>query len=282
MKIKVYDWVRNNKIVLSLITVAVVVFVVFVVLFRMYIVDSNSNWIGFWGSIIGSFFGVGGVFATMRWDQKKREDERRQDIFISNLSTYTGLVQTLGSTKFSSIYEELLELKNSKEWHVLNNETKISIEKILALLPKVDEKNGLQNMISKYIQINLRPEFEIQIKDSYYDPETEDSTMLELEIIHQQAVDELSSLLAERIEYSISYIESMKYILGTTYEFKRAMRSMPTLKDFAHKSDTIYSSLLELNYSNTWNDYQVGREDMYNSVKTLKNSLEKQIADLHN
>ncbi|WP_214801999.1 hypothetical protein [Exiguobacterium sp. s194] len=108
MKQKIFNFVKNNKIMLLIITLWVVALIVGTI-------NWNSNWIGFWGSLIGSFIGVLGVFITMKVDQEEREKERKQDIFISNLSTYIGLHRTLSSTEFSSIYKELLKLKNSKE-----------------------------------------------------------------------------------------------------------------------------------------------------------------------
>ncbi|WP_047375052.1 hypothetical protein [Exiguobacterium sp. ZOR0005] len=268
MKIKAINFLKDYRIVslLIMITLAVVAFIV-------WTVYSNSNWIGFWGSIIGSFLGVMGVFSTMRWDQQKREEERKQDIFLSNKEIYIELITTLKKSSISTIALDLNKLKRSRDWHSLNKHNKIQINKVLSEHCKINEDEGLESTLRTYIIENIDFEFTEEKPDRGRDGEDY--------FLKDYAIDGLLSVLFTRIKKDIEFVSDMEEILISQEDLQKTMSIYLGLSSFTKNSESIYDSLLDLFDSNIWKSYKEGREEMFQHIDNIKKELIVRLEEAH-
>lgn len=141
------DWIKKNKksiIVVSFILCALIPVSINILLSFNVVPSSDTSsgdWLGFWGSFLGSIIGGGatliGVLLTLdkmeddkqaMYNDKKREEEKKYPFLVPLKKTFTaygfGTYQFTNKTTIEEIYSEdpiLLELINIGEEHALNN-----------------------------------------------------------------------------------------------------------------------------------------------------------------
>ncbi|XCA84092.1 hypothetical protein ABKJ26_03100 [Exiguobacterium mexicanum] len=245
--------------------------------------DLSDDWIGFWGSLIGSLLGIVGVYATMRLDQIKREAERKQDLFVSNISVYTELVNTLKIQELNLLLNKLLELKSSEKWYGLNRTTKLMIEKIVSESRNKTEYDGLRNVVRTYIINELRTEFTVKFLNRTYILEDGKILTLDDEDIEFTAVDQLVELLIPRLVNNINYMDDdeMEYVLNSYEQFRRDFSSRENLNNFSKHADIIYETLLKLPSSTIWKIFVTERGLLFREINEFKKEIEIKIENLY-
>lgn len=245
--------------------------------------DLSDDWIGFWGSLIGSLLGIVGVYATMRLDQIKREAERKQDLFVSNISVYTELVNTLKIQELNLLLNKLLELKSSEKWYGLNRTTKLMIEKIVSESRNKTEYDGLRNVVRTYIINELRTEFTVKFLNRTYILEDGEILTLDDEDIEFTAVDQLVELLIPRLVNNINYMDDdeMEYVLNSYEHFRRDFSSRENLNNFSKQADIIYETLLILPSSTIWKIFVTERGLLFREINEFKKEIEIKIENLY-
>lgn len=258
----------KNRDLWLLITI-VVVFATFLLIVNILNLGLSNDWVGFSGGLIGSFIGVFGVYWTMKMDQKKREEERREEFFIQSLNVYIDLITLLDKSSLHTIFKELSKFQKSNNWYLVDRDTKKSIEKIIVDCGKGNEIDGCENALRSYIYHNCKEELSLNITEYHRQP---DVTIKDNVFSRDAAEDLLEIVMIERydlIYFSLDFSE----LLGTVEEFKKKIPPTSRLNELADQIENIYYCILDFPNSEQWNTYTSERQIAFNVKESFKKAL---------
>ncbi|RJK90275.1 hypothetical protein [Lactococcus lactis] len=112
---------------------------------------TSSDWLNFWGNIIGSILGVVGAFCVMLWQLKReREKNRKEKIdntFFNLLTLFQNVKSEFDTYRFiKAIETEINTHKNLKRLNYYNNELSKRREQFIK---DIDEFDKLTDSIYK-------------------------------------------------------------------------------------------------------------------------------------
>lgn len=244
------------------------IFIILIMTASYLDIGTNNDWVGFLGGLIGSFVGVLGVYWTMREDQKKREEERKKDYFINNISIYLEIIHFLNYKTLNKLQKELNSLKRVKEWYQIDRETKASIEKIISICRKGDEVEGPRDAARDYILDRCGEKLTVK---TWYNIKGEEP--IEVDEVLFVAVEELLSIISRVLEDLVDYGGLPVEILVTKEDFKKSILSTKHLSGFVRYSDEFYYIILDFPDSNNWNKYLTDRTNALLEIKEFREAL---------
>lgn len=266
----------RTKIILIAISIPIIVAVLLE--FNLFWkVETDNDWIGFYASYIGSIIGVFGVFEVMRIDQRKREEERKDELFLDNLPIYRKIVSSIQVEKLSKLKEKLTEIRKEVNWNMVDSSTKNSLKQIEGNLDYSDESRGLFYTVRAFIRRNLYNE----LKTTQYSPGDEFSESVEYEDVPNEILDEVTSIVINNSDIEIVYENSIALSISKDKLLERFEENNYT-KGYGDKMDAIYTKLSHIKESKEWSDYISKRTAIFKQISDLRNYLNNRIEKVLN
>lgn len=235
-------------------------------------VETDNDWIGFYASYIGSIIGVFGVFAVMRIDQRKREEERKDELFLNNIYLYRKLSSSLSVGELFKLSERLSEIRNESNWNMVDTSTKHKLKQIEGNLDYSDESSGLFYAVRDFIRSNLYNELKVTL----YSPEDEFNESVEYEDIPNEILDEVTCIVINNSDVELVYENFIKICVSKDKLLEK-FEENSYAKGYGDKMDTIYTKLSRIKESKEWSTYISRRAAIFNQIHELKSSINGRI-----
>ncbi|OWZ83361.1 hypothetical protein [Natranaerobius trueperi] len=267
----------NSKLRLSVLVIFSILLIPIIVAFIMELnltwkVETDNDWIGFYASYLGSMIGVFGVFATMRIDQKKREEEKKDELFFNNIDLYNKILSSLSVEKLTKLKERLSELKKESSWDMINTSTKRRLKQIEGSLDYSDETFGLSYAVSDYISSNLYNELKVTL----YSQVDEFNEAVEYEDVLVEILNEVTRIVINDSDIEIVYDDYIEISVSKDKLLEKFEKNDYT-KGYSNQMDNIYAKLLQIKESKEWSEYISRRVSIYNQINELKNYINNRI-----
>lgn len=258
-----------------IVSLPIIVMAILMIIIASYLkIGINNEWVGFAGGLIGSFIGVFGVYWTMREDQKKREEERKEDFFIKNIGMYTDIIYLLDSKDLHTIYQTMNDLKKSKEWYEIEKITRVEIEKIIDKCRR-SEVEEAESIARSYLIKSCGKILIVKTQRTLID-----ETSIETKDVFEEAIDELLGMWSGTLKDIIDYSLDIEDTLGNIEDFKRRISLTKYLAAYKHKSEEFYYAIVDFQESKEWLDYLDRRDIALNNINNLRKSLIDKIENL--
>ncbi|ACB86070.1 hypothetical protein Nther_2507 [Natranaerobius thermophilus JW/NM-WN-LF] len=233
-------------------------------------VETNNDWIGFYASYFGSIIGVYGVYEVMRIDQRKREEERNDDLFLANLSFYKKIVSVLNVDHLNKLKKSISEMKSN--WDMVDTFTKHRLKQIESKLEYCDEIEGLCNAVQDYILNNLYDELKVTI----YRSGDEFNESIEYEDVPNKILKEVANIVINNSDVELLHENSIEINISKDQLLKKFEKDNNT-KGYGKNIDTIYTKLSRIKDSKEWARYISRRTAIFSQMNELKNCINKRI-----
>lgn len=240
-------------------------------------VETDNDWIGFYASYIGSIIGVYGVFEVMRIDHIKREEERKDELFLNILPIYRKISLLIKVEKLYKLKEIFTEIRNEDNWIRVDSSTKIRLSQIERNLDFSDESGGLFYAIRDFINSKLYNE----LKVTTFSSGNEFSESVEYEDVPNEILDELTKIVLVNSTIELEY-EDIIDINVSKDELLEKFEKNSYTKGYREKIDIIYTKLLQINESKEWSDYISKRSAVFKEISDLSNQIINRIEKVLN
>lgn len=238
-------------------------------------IETDNDWIGFYGSYVGSILGVLGVFIVMRIDQLHRKAEKSDELFLKNIEIYEGISKAYKTGNLNLIKETIDTIRANNAWLLVDTKTKSDVDKTIKLMQKYNLQIGLHDMVTTYVYNNLSNFFLVNM--SVYDESTEQE--IEYQDTPQEIIFEVASILFKYINNSP--YEEEQYLISISKE--ELMKELDEYKLTGLVSDTfdgLYDKVLAYNDSKELQNYINGRNGMYDYFNKMAQRIEQRIKDV--
>lgn len=228
---------------------------------------SNSDWVSFLGSYIGSIIGVIGVFLVTKMDQKQREEERKDELFLNNILLYRKISSLLNVEQLNRLQKNISELENNNNWCMIDTWTKRKLKIIGGSLYCCDENTGLFNVIENFVQSNLFNELKVTMHssgDEFNEP-------IEYEDIPDEILNLITTLIINSSEIDLLYENSININISKD-EMRKRLKN-----EYSNKIDIIYRKVCEIGNSKEWKRYLERRSKVFNNISELKKNIDARI-----
>ncbi|MBN2796448.1 MAG: hypothetical protein JXR88_13635 [Clostridia bacterium] len=266
----------KDKLIIIMIAVAIPIVIALLMEFSIiWKVETDNDWIGFFASYLGSIIGVLGVFEVMRIDQRKREQERKDELFIKNIELYKNIVQLLNVSKIDKLKKSFDEIKKNSKWDFLDTSTKKTIKNLESRIDYCDEVKGVFYAIEDFIRGNLFDELKIPM----YSNGNEYSDSFEYEDLPQEIILDIANVVFNNSDKDLDY--EYTFVINISKEemlekFEKGSYS----KGYGNKIDSIYSKIQSFNTSQEWGKYVSNRTRMFKELRILSENIKKRIEEL--
>ena len=240
-------------------------------------VETDNDWIGFYASYIGSIFGVFGVFEVMRIDQRKREEERKDELFLNNLPIYRKITSLINVERLSKLKERLTEIKSENNWNMVDSSTKSKLKKIEGNLDYSDESHGLFYTVRDFISSNLYDELKVTLNSTG----DEFNESFEYEDLPNEILDVITSLVINVSEVELVYENNIE-ISASKDKLLEKFEENNYTKGYGDKMDVIYTKLSLIKESKEWSDYISKRTATFKQIGDLRNQINSRIEKVLN
>lgn len=261
---------RNKLIIIAIIIPIIVALLLEFNLF--WEIETDNDWIGFYASYVGSIIGVFGVFEVMRIDQRKREEERKDALFLNILPLYRKIASTIHVEKLSKLKEKLNEIRSESNWDMVDSSTKNKLKQIEGKLGNSDECNGLLYTIRGFIESNLYEEFKILQRS----PGDEFNEPIEYEGIPNTILDELTNIIFNNSNKELGS-ENFIVISVSKDELLEKFEEINYTKGYRDRMDDIYLKIIHINESKEWINYISNREAIFKQLSDLRTQINNRI-----
>jgi len=235
-------------------------------------IETRNDWIGFFASYIGSIIGVLGVYFVMKIDQRQRESERRDDMFLKNFEIYKSISSALKQNLLTKIGDDITEIKKSDNWWLIDSMTKKKLEQLSSLFFYKDEKDGLLNTLSDYVFKNLSDELKLPMT---HNERLTDQTIYYEDVPHE-IVETVSDILYRYTVCDLEYDDIVEISI-TKLNLKNEFDKSIKISAYDKKMDIIYSKICDFNFSSELKSFQNGRNDLLNQAKNMAVEIDNRI-----
>lgn len=233
----------------------------------------NSDWVSFLGSYLGSILGVLGVFLVTKIDQIERESERKDALFLNNISLYRNILSLMDTRQLSSLQKGISEFKDGNNWSAIDTLTKQKLKNIEDDLYYANERTGLFNIIKNFIQANLSNELEVTMStsgDEFNEP-------IEYEGIPDPLLNSVTAIIINSLEIDLLYENSI-YVEISKKQMMRKLKDDKYSKEYTDAEiDVIYRKVCKIGRSNEWIEYLERRSEIFNNITKLRKEIEERI-----
>lgn len=271
MKIK-----TRTKMILIAISIPIIVAVL--LKFNLFWkVETDNDWIGFYASYIGSIIGVFGVFEVMRIDQRKREEERKDELFLNNLPTYRKITSLIHVEELSKLKERLAEIKSETNWNMVDSSTRNMFKQIEGNLDYSDESRGLFYTVRDFIRRSLYNELKVTLLS----PGDEFNEPIEYEDVPDEILDEVTVIVINNSDVELVYDNCIEINVSKERLLEKFEQNNNT-KGYGNKMDVIYTKLLQIKESKEWSEYTSKRTAVFKKISDLRNQINSRIEKVLN
>lgn len=240
-------------------------------------VETDNDWIGFFASYTGAIIGVYGVFEVMRLDQRKREEERKDEFFLSNLPMYRRIASSLNVEKLYNLKEGLLTIRSEKNWEMVDSSTKNKLQEIEGNLYYSDELDGLSYTIRRYISNNLFDELKVTLNSSG----DEFSGAFEYEDVPNETLDAMTNIITNNSDLESVYENKIELSVSKAKLLEELEKNNYT-KGYGQRIDAIYIKLSKINESREWSEHISKWARTFKQVNELRDYINSRIDRLLN
>lgn len=265
----------TNKMRTKIIIIAISIPIIVAVLLEFNLfwkVETDNDWIGFYASYIGSIIGVFGVFEVMRIDQRKREEERKDELFLNNLPMYRKITSSIQVENLYKLKERLTEIRSEANWNMVDSSTKNRLKQIEGNMDYIDESHGLFYTVRDFLRGNLYDEFKVTLYshgDEFNDP-------FEYEDVPDEILDELTNIILRNSNVELVYENVIEISVSKDKLFEKFEENNYT-KGYGDKMDVIYTKLSQIKESKEWSDYISKRTATFKQISDLRNQIDSRI-----
>lgn len=263
--------ITRNKLIFIAISVPIVV--ALLLEFNLFWkIETDNDWIGFYASYVGSIIGVFGVFEVMKIDQRKREEERKDELFLNILPLYRKITLSIQVDKLSKLKGRLNEIRSESVWNMVDSSTKNKLIQIEGKLGTSDELNGLYYTIRSFIESNLYDEFKI-LQTSQVD---EFNEPIEYEDFPNEILEELTNIVFSNLNVEFD-LENVIEISVSKDKLLAKFEEINITQGYGNKMDIIYTKLSLINKSKEWSDYISNRQAIFKQLSDLRTQINNRI-----
>lgn len=266
------------KIKFILIAIIIPIIVAILLEFNLFWkVETDNDWIGFFASYIGSIIGVFGVFEVMRVDQRRREEERKDELFLNNLPIYRKITFSLNVEKLFKLKEKLSQVKSEDNWNMVDSTTKHKLKQIEGNLEYSDESCGLFYAVSDFIRSNLYNELKVNRRIQG----DEFNKSVEYEEVPNEILDKFTSIVINNSDVELVY-ENVIEIKVSKDKLLEKFEENAYTRGYGDKMDTIYTKLSQIKESKEWSEYISKRTAIFKQIRDMKNYINSRIEKVLN
>ena len=268
--------INNTRVRIIIIAILIPIIVALMLEFNLiWEVEIDNDWIGFYASYIGSIIGVIGVFEVLRLDQRKREEERKNELFLNNLPIYRRIASSINVEKLFELKEKLADIRSEDNWNMVDSSTKSKLKQIEGNLYYSDELHGLFYTIRVFISNNLFDELKVNLNS----PEDEFSESFEYEDVPNEILDAMASIVINNSDIELVYENNIELSVSKDKLLEKLEENNYT-KGYGQKIDIIYIKLSNIKESREWSDYISKRAVTFKQISDLRNYINSRIDDL--
>ncbi|SMP38280.1 hypothetical protein [Anoxynatronum buryatiense] len=231
----------------------------------------NNDWIGFFASYFGAIIGVIGVYEVMRFDQKKRDEERKDEMFLNHLPIYRKIESSLVVSRLTKLRESLFDIEKDPGWDMVDSRTKRKLMQIKQSLYYCDEVNGFHHFMQSYIMKNLYDDIKITVQiqaDEYTEAAEIEDVPIEYLDMFIDAVKKCFDLELET-EYRLVIKSSRNEMLEII--------SKVSQRDFTNNIDVIFKKLSRIDRSDEWAYYISKHQHTFSQIDGIRNEINRRI-----
>lgn len=262
---------RKKIIIITAISIPIIV-AAFMEFEWFWTVETDNDWIGFYASFVGSIIGVLGVYEVTRNDQRKREEERKDELFFNNLSTYRKITSLTKGGELFKLKDRLAEIRSESDWNLIDISTKNKLKRIEGNLSYCDEHQGLFYAVRRFIEENLFDE----LKVSLYFSGDEFSEPVMYEDLPHQIVDQVLNVVINIFEIDLTYENSINITISKD-ELLKKFEQFENTQGYSDQMDSIYKKLANINESKEWSQYIDRRKAMFEQIHDLHSYINNRI-----
>jgi hypothetical protein len=240
-------------------------------------VETDNDWIGFYASYFGSIIGVYGVFEVMRIDQKKRQEERNDELFLNNLEIYRKIALSLNVKGLDELKEKITKLRSEESWSIVDSSTKNKLKRIEGNLYDCNESDGLFYAIRGFVSSNLHEELKITLSS----PGDEFNEPFEYEDVLNETLDEFTNAVLRNCNVELVY-ENLFEVSIEKNKFLESLEKNSYTKGYGDKIDAIYKKLSQIEKSTEWWDYISKRSLLFKQLSELRTYIDTRIEKVLN
>lgn len=271
------NFVRNILMIIIVFLTIPIVVALIMELNLIWEVETNNDWIGFFGSYIGSIIGVFGVFIVMKLDQRNREEERKEELFLNNLHLYRKISSLMSVDRLLDLKKNISEIKNETNWRMVDTATKHKLKQFEMELYYCDENQGLFNTVQDYISNNLYNELKVTLTI----PNNEFNESIEYEEVPKEVLDTITTIIINNSDVKLLNESSIVFSISK-YEFIEEFEKNKYSKGYTRNIDSIYNKLDYIEDSKEWKSFIKRREELFNQIHRLKNSINNRVEKVLN
>ncbi len=268
--------INNTRARIIIIAILIPIIVALLLEFNLiWEVETDNDWIGFYASYVGSIIGVYGVFEVMRIDQRKREEERKDELFLNNLPIYSKIASSINVEKLHKLKERLSEIRSEDNWNMVDSSTKSKLKQIEGSLYYSDELEGLFYAVRGFISNNLFEELKVTLNRSG----DEFSESFEYEDVPNEILDAMTSIVMNNSDIEIVYENNIELSVSKNKLLERLEENSFT-KGYGQSIDVIYTKLSNIKESREWSEYISKRAATFKQITDLRNYINSRIDNL--
>ena len=253
-----------------------IIFVALVMEFNLvWNVETDNDWIGFYASYFGSIIGIIGVYVVMKMDQAKREEERKDELFLNNLPIHRKISSSISVRRLYELKNKLPEIRSDDNWNMVDSSTKSKLKQIESNLSNSDEQNGLFHAIRNFIIKNLSDE----LKDTLHSPEDEFRESFEYDGVHDETLDNIANIVC--LNSDVDYENNIELNISKDKLLEKLEDNHYT-KRYAESIDIIYTKISNIKESQEWLDYISKRDATFKQITELRDYINSRIINLLN
>lgn len=270
---------NKNKVILAILVVIfpIIVEIMTTMGIEFFSVETSNDWIGFFASYFGSIIGVVGVYLVMKMDQEKREEERKDNLFLQNIELYYKILKLFETKYWGNLVQEIYKLKTSSDWEKIDINTKGKIEKIYKEIDYCSDGEGLLKFLEDYIKNNLYEE--LKIPWVYYN-EVNDEVTNDYDL-PGDLIEEFVFIFCNSYIFDFEFENSIELKI-TKEKLVKKLSSSKYLKKATENIDAIYLKLKKIDSSEEWEEFIKRRNGLEREISNLKESINDRINKLLN
>lgn len=270
--------INSTKARIIIIAILIPVIVALLLEFNLiWEVETDNDWIGFYASYVGSIIGVYGVFEVMRIDQRKREKERKDVLFLNNLPIYRKIASSINVERLYELKKKLTEIRSDENWNMVDSSTKRKLKQIESNLYYSDEHHGLFYTVREFISNNLFDE----LKEPLNSPVNEFNESFEYDGVHDEVLDAMTGIVINNSDFEIIYENNIELRVSKDKLLEKLENDAYT-KGYEKNIDVIYTKLSNIKGSREWSDYISKRAATFKQITDLRNYINSRIDNLLN